>query len=99
MAAQQRNGDRPRRIVVGYDRHVHMRSAAMKKFVLIAAAAVALIASPALSQSMSQQVKQSEGVMKSQQQYRGAPRGRSFRLAFNRMGHWGHHRHHRHHHR
>ena len=66
----------------------------MKKFALIAAAAVALMASPAMSQSMSQQVKQSEGVMKSQQQTRGAPRGRSFRLSFNRMGYRHHHHHH-----
>jgi hypothetical protein len=73
-----------------------LRNRPMKKFALIAAATLALIASPAMSQSMSQQVKQSEGMMKSQQQYRGAPRGRSFRLSFNRMEHWGHHRHHRH---
>jgi hypothetical protein len=71
----------------------------MKKFALIAAATLALIASPAMSQSISQQVKQSEGVMKTQQQTRGAPRGRSFRLSFNRMGHSGHHRHHRYHYR
>jgi hypothetical protein len=70
----------------------------MKKFTLIAAATLALIASPAMSQSMPQQAKQSEGMMNSQQQYRGAPRGRSFRLSFNRMGHW-HHRHHHHHYR
>ena len=71
----------------------------MTKFALIAAAAVALLVTPAMSQSISQQVKQSEGVMKTQQQTRGAPRGRSFRLSFARMGHWGHHRHHRHYHR
>jgi hypothetical protein len=71
----------------------------MKKFALIAAATMALIASPAIGQSISQQVKQSEGMMKSQEQYRGAPRGRSFRLSFNRMGHWRHHRHHRYHYR
>jgi hypothetical protein len=70
----------------------------MKKFALIAAAAAALIAAPAMSQTMSQQVRQSEGIMKTQQQTRGAPRGRSFRLSLARMGHWGHHRHYHHHH-
>jgi hypothetical protein len=68
----------------------------MKRFALIAAAAVALIASPALSQSVSQQVKQSEGMMNYQHQTRGAPHGRSFRLSFARMGHHRHHHHHHH---
>jgi hypothetical protein len=95
MAAQQGNGETACSIVAAGAVHVHLRNKPMKKFALIAAATMALIASPAMSQSMSQQVKQSEGVMKSQEQTRGAPRGRSFRLSFNRMGHRHHHHHHR----
>jgi len=98
MAAQQGTAARPGALSLYGQFTFTSGNGPMKKFALIAAAAVALIASPALSQSMSQQVKQSEGMMKSQQQYRGAPRGRSFRLSFNRMGHW-HHRHHHHHYR
>src|SRR4051812_5400014 len=98
MAAQGEGGT-GRSIFVAPGRAGQLRNTRMTKFALIAAAAVALLATPAMSQSISQQVKQSEGVMKTQQQTRGAPRGRSFRLSFNRMGHWGHHRHHRHYHR
>jgi hypothetical protein len=99
MAAQQGTPARPGALSRYGQFTFTSGNAPMKKFALIAAAAVALIASPAMSQSMSQQVRQSEGMMNTQQQIRGAPRGRSFRLAFARMGHWGHHRHHHHHHR
>jgi hypothetical protein len=99
MAAQQGTAIRPEALSLHGQITFILRNRPMKKFALIAAATLALIASPAMSQSMSQQVKQSEGMMKSQEQTRGAPRGRSFRLSFARMGHWGHHRHHRHYHR
>jgi hypothetical protein len=99
VAAQQGTAARPGALSLCGQFTFTLRNGSMKKFALIAAAAALFAASPAMSQSMSQQVKQSEGMMKSQQQYRGAPRGRSFRLAFNRMGRWGHHRHHRYHYR
>jgi hypothetical protein len=99
MSAQQGTAMRPEALSLHGQITFSSRNRPMKKFALIAAATLALIASPAMSQSMSQQVKQSEGVMKTQQQTRGAPRGRSFRLSFARMGRWGHHRHHRHHYR
>jgi hypothetical protein len=97
VAVQQGTAARPGALSLGGQFTFTLRNGPMKKFALIAAAAALLAVSPAMGQSVSQQVKQSEGVMKSQQQYRGAPRGRSFRLAFNRMGHWRHHRHHRYH--
>jgi hypothetical protein len=99
VAVQQGTAARPGALSLCGQFTFTLRNGSMKKFALIAAAAALFAASPAMSQSMSQQVKQSEGMMKSQQQYRGAPRGRSFRLAFNRTGHWGHHRHHRYHYR
>jgi hypothetical protein len=99
VAAQQGTAARPGALSLCGQFTFTLRNGSMKKFALIAAAAALFIVSPAMGQSMSQQVRESEGVMNSQKQYRGAPRGRSFRLSFNRMGHWRHHRHHRYHYR
>src|SRR5882762_8225694 len=49
MAAQQGNGDTASSIVVAQGRQVHLRNTPMTKFALIAAAAVALLATPAMS--------------------------------------------------